>query len=102
MTEINLYGVKQEDFKELEDIFRLALNGINMEEDTTKVLEDFIIDVGVKTKDILQKYHTDNRIKGLEVQQHQEDLMAMKRKMVKMQLKFKNIENAINAFNNVK
>ena len=106
METTNKYEVSEKDFKDLESIFSVALNNSLLltmgNDELQEELELFIMAVGGNVKTILQKYATDNKIKQLEVESHQESMMSMKRKMVKMQLKFKQIENAINSFNKVR
>ena len=106
MSELNPYEVKEEDFKALEDIFKKALTDINTFANIDIILreqlEDFVVNVGISVKEILQKCVTDNQIKALEVKQHQEDVMKYKHRDVKRELKLKQVENAMNAFKRVK
>lgn len=86
MEDTNPFEVREEDFKELEDIFRNTLITINtfvsLDTILKEELEDFIVDVGLSVKTILQKYSNDNQVKALEVKQYQEEVMKYKHRDV--------------------
>tara|TARA_R110000850_G_scaffold89995_1_gene192163 strand:+ start:4355 stop:4687 length:333 start_codon:yes stop_codon:yes gene_type:complete len=67
-----------------------------------KDLDDFIFEVSAETKAILQKYGQLDHIHKLELADYKEQMLQMKRKMVKMELQFKQVDNSIQAFKNTK
>ena len=106
MESVDHYKITEEDYQSLEDTFRKQLSSILLitadRPDLQNLLEEFVVSVGTQVKGLLQKYHTDYKIKELEAEDTQNQLMDMKRKQVKMELQFKQIEHAINGFNRLK
>lgn len=97
--------VSDQDYKELENIFTNLLEDTQVDVLMSPVLQekldDFIVKVGIATKELLQKYGKQDYIQKLEVADCQKKLTDMNRKMVKMNLQTKQIENAVQAFKNV-
>ena len=97
--------VSEEDYKELENKFKEVLDETNISvvqyPELRETLDKFIFEVGNHTKVLLQKYGKTDYIHKLEVEDYRDQMMDMKRKMVKMKLRVRQISNACNAFNNV-
>lgn len=97
--------VSEQDYKQLEDMFKDFLYDTQMEVSISpalgSVLDDFVVKVGIATKELLQKYGKQDHIQKLEVEGYRNQLQAMNKKMVKMNLQIKQVENSIQAYKNV-
>ena len=95
-----------ESYKGLEDCFRGFMKETEplvMEcPEIREVIDKLFVTTGSAVKGILQLYGEDNHIKKLEVEDYKEQLMEAKRREVKANLQFKQVENAIKAYNNAR
>lgn len=97
--------VCEKDYKLLEDKFRELLEGTGVlimeHPDMKDTLDTFILEVGRETKTILQKYGKQDHIQKLEVEDCHNQMKDMNRKIVKMNLQVKQVQNAVQGFLNV-
>lgn len=97
--------VSEQDYKHLESIFTRLLEDTQIDvtsnPELSEKLDTFIVEVGIATKDLLQKYGKQDYIQKLEVDDCKAQLQAMNKKMVKMNLQIKQVENSIQAYKNV-
>lgn len=106
MEDITLEDKILKDYQELEEAFRGFLQAtaslVIEHPELRDPIDQLFVDAGISVKKILQKYGEDNHIKKLEVEDYQEQLMEAKRREVKANLQFKQVENAITAYNNAR
>lgn len=104
MTTKEHQEVSSRDYKNLEEVFRNILNETSSftmgHPELADQLDDFIQQVGVSTKELLQKYGKADYIQKLEVEDYKNQMLTMKKTMVKMKLQVQQVTNACNGFTN--
>lgn len=98
--------VSAEDYAALEDKFKTTLKELQPfmmgNPGIEQPLMDFIVEVGVDVKKLLQMYGQQDHIKSLEVEDFKQQMLVLKRLDVKRELAFTEVKNAMRKFTNLK